>query len=244
MTEISSTVVSCVQLLELISDGRRRRPRDLAEELGLSRSSVQRLLSTLEGRGLLARAEAGHVLSTRMRVMADRIMPALRGVAFNAIRELADDCRETVVLLVDDGPDAVVLDEAVPTTEHSVRARLAVGTRQAAGGGAAAIVHLAHRDVAARTRATRRRPDLAEAIARAREQGWLLMRSPAGAEVTELAVPVLDEEERVLASIAVLAPTVRAAGLERHVPLLVSHARRIARLHARSTRRDDETRVH
>jgi len=244
MTEISSTVVSCVQLLELISDGRRRRPRDLAEELGLSRSSVQRLLTTLEGRGLLVRAEAGHVLSTRMRVMADQIMPTLRGVASNAIRELADDCPETVALLDHDGPDVVVLDEAVPTTEHSVRARLAVGTRQAAGDGAGALVHLAHRDMAARTRATRRRPDLAETIARAREQGWLLMRSPAGAEVTELAVPVIDEEERILGSIAVLAPTARAGGLERHVPLLASHARRIARLHAPGPRQDDETRVH
>src|SRR4030088_3816986 len=72
----------------------------LCRLVGVNRTVVNRLLSTLHGRGFLRRDGDGYVLGTVLLRMAENVSPALRDAAVPVMQRLLDATRETVVLQV------------------------------------------------------------------------------------------------------------------------------------------------
>lgn len=238
MSETSSTVERCVQLLDVVSELGSATAQQLAGRLEISRTSVQRLITTLERRGFLSRTPAGFVLATYLRVISDVALRGLRSAAHNVAREIAEDCHDTVVTYVADADDVVVLDEAITTLEQPARARHPVGTRVGMAAGAGGLAFLAHARPATQARLTAAAPGLAAVLAEVRAAGHALARDRPRPQVAEIAVPVLGESGRAIASLALLAPAWRAAALPGHLPRLREGAARIAA----GRRTDDEDR--
>jgi DNA-binding IclR family transcriptional regulator len=116
---------------------------DLAEDLGVGRTVVYRLLSTLEAHQLVRRDRQGRVwLGTGALRLAGRVVPLLREAALPALRALAEDVGATAHLTVVDGGDALAVAVAEPTwTDFHVAYR--VGSRHPLRQGAAGLALLA-----------------------------------------------------------------------------------------------------
>ena len=97
---------------------------ELSRELGLRKSTISRLMSTLERGGLLARSQE----TKRYRPGIDLISLAaqvasymdVREVARPVLRQLAEVCQETVNLAVLDTGQVIDLDQFVPRA-HQVK---------------------------------------------------------------------------------------------------------------------------
>lgn len=236
MSETSSTVERFVQLIELISDVGSATPQELAEHLGVSRSSVQRLLTTLQRRHFVIRTSTGFGLDTYMRVISDVALRGLRTAAHNVLQEISEASHETAVLYVADGDQVVVLEEAF-TADHPMRVRNPPGTRSSLTESPGGLAFLCHARENTRARALRADPErVGAAMERVRETGYASGEHEAGSLVHELAVPVVDERGRAIASFAILGPRSRADALLEHLPMLRAGAERIARIR----RSDDE----
>ncbi len=239
MSETSSTIERFVQLLELIGEVGSATPQEMAAQLGVSRSSVQRLLTTLQRRRFVIRTPTGFGLDTYVRVISDVALRSLRSAAYNVLREISETCQETAALYVADGDRVVVLEESF-TPDHPMRVRNPAGTRSDLAESPGGLAFLAHARESTRARALRRDPErIAAAIARVRETGHAHGPVEPGSLVQELAVPVVDQRGRAVASLAILCPQSRAEGLMRHLPMLQAGAGRIVEIR----RNDDENRL-
>jgi DNA-binding IclR family transcriptional regulator len=113
------SVARAIEILKSFSWERSERGvNELARELGLHKSTVSRLMMTLECGGLLYRDPA----SDRYRLGIDLIDLAgqvishldVREIARPYLRELAEDCQETVNLVVLQAGQVVNLEQYVP----------------------------------------------------------------------------------------------------------------------------------
>lgn len=109
------TVLNCL--------GRRAAPTSLAEisrRTGLPKSTVHRLLGTLEGQGAVRRAGAGYVLGEAIRRLSDGVetahRDALRHLLMPHIAELYEATRLPTSLAVLDGHSVVRLVTLYPRT--------------------------------------------------------------------------------------------------------------------------------
>lgn len=114
MAEQSKTVDSALSLLALVA-GADDSPTaaSLARTLGLSRTAVARLLTTLERHGLVRRTGPGWGPGLGLLTLADGIEPQLRALARAELEELAARFGETAVLSVRDGDEAVAVDQVL-----------------------------------------------------------------------------------------------------------------------------------
>jgi len=118
---------------------------ELAEQLGVGRTVVYRLVSTLAAHGLVRRDPEGRVrLGPGALRLAGRVQPAIRSAAMPVLRRLAEQCGATAHLTVAEGDEAVALAVVEPTwTDYHVAYR--VGSRHPLGAGAAGRALLAGR---------------------------------------------------------------------------------------------------
>lgn len=128
--ETSQTLDRGVRALEVLArvpDG--LTVTELAGMLGVSRTVVYRLVTTLEGRALLRRDAQGRVfLGMGILSLAAAVRPQLRDQATPVLRLLAEEVGATACLTVADGGEALVVATAEPSwTELHVAYR--VGTR-------------------------------------------------------------------------------------------------------------------
>ncbi len=110
---------------------------DLAAELGVGRTVVYRLLTTLEAHQLVRRDAAGRVaLGPGALRLAGQVVPLLREAALPALRSLAEDVGATAHLTVADAGEALAVAVVEPSwTDFHVAYR--VGSRHALDRGAA-----------------------------------------------------------------------------------------------------------
>lgn len=222
MSEISKTADQALRVLVEVATRGPRTPAELARLLGLNRTVVHRLLATLHGRGLVAREGAGYVPGAILLRMADRVEPQLRRASRPAIVQLAGRVGETVVLHVADGDDAVVLDQVVPDgnvvrVEHEIgsRHRLALGAS-----GRAMLAFSPQPEVDRALREHERSAAIQHRLSHTRDVGYALSHDELQEGVHGLAVPVLDGDDAVRASLAILVPTSRSADIARHLDAL------------------------
>jgi DNA-binding IclR family transcriptional regulator len=152
VAEQSKTVDSALTLLTLVADaGDSPTAATLARALGLSRTAVGRLLTTLEAHGLVRHTGRGWTPGLGLLALAAGIEPQLRTLARTELEGLAAQFGETAVLSVRDGDEAVAVDQVVgsggggvvrihyrPGTRHPLHVaasgRALLETRTATGG--------------------------------------------------------------------------------------------------------------
>lgn len=224
----SATIPTNLRLLMVIEEIARAgvpiTPTEVNAVLGLPKPTIHRLFSTLEEEGFVQRDLDGRSYSPgpRLRVLAGGILSSLRiRTARQAIlKRLSLTIGETCNITLPDRDSMIYLERV--ETEWPLRIQLPIGTRvplycTASGKmylSTLARGHLTHyisaTDLVARTPHTLTDPEalLAE-IQQVREQGYSLDREEFMEDMIALAVPVLDVNERLMATLAVHAPMQR-----------------------------------
>ena len=199
-------------------------PTDVNAEIGLPKPTIHRLFNTLEDEGFLQRDMDGRTYSPgpRLRTMAGGILSSLRiRTARQAIlKRLSREIGETCNIALPDR-DAMTYLERVET-EWPLRIQLPIGTRvpfycTASGKmylGSLAPNHLkrylASTNLERRTPNTLTDPDaLIEEIHKVRAAGYAIDREEFMKDMIALAVPILDTNQRLMATLSFHAPTQR-----------------------------------
>jgi DNA-binding IclR family transcriptional regulator len=216
---LSQTLARGLRLLDLIADGREGvAVRELAATIGLPRSIVQRLLTTLEAEGFLERhpSQVGFRLAMKMWSLGCVAIRRLnlREVARPVLEDLARKTSEMVKIGILDGYDVVYLDGI--ECPQAVRAYVPIGGRLPAHSIATGKAILAflppHRlaAIAAATPAQARKGAGADALARelerTRKRGYAINRGDWSDEVGGVAAPLFDAQGEAIGSVGIIMP--------------------------------------
>lgn len=131
--ETSQTLDRGLQILDLMS----AHPEgltvtEIARHLGVGRTVVYRLVTTLDQHGFLRRSSDGRCrLGVAALLLARQIQPMLRDSAMPVLRRLADTLGATAQLTLLDGADALVVAVMEPARSDA-HVALRVGARQPA----------------------------------------------------------------------------------------------------------------
>jgi DNA-binding IclR family transcriptional regulator len=217
----------------------------IAERVHIHKSTVHRLLSTLESHRFVHRNEdTGQFhLGLRFVEMASLVLKGidLQRWARPYLQRLAERTGETVDLAVLDGAHVVYLE--VIESPQRVKIAATVGQRLPAhctASGKAFMAFLPDEDVAAILEAgtarytewTRLSPDgLSEDLRRSRDRGFAVSEQEYEQDINAVAAPILDARGHPVVAIAVVGPSYRLS-LERMLeigPLVVEATRAITR---------------
>jgi DNA-binding IclR family transcriptional regulator len=195
----------------------------IAEQVGIPKSTVHRLLATLEKRRFVQRDEAtgAYRLGIRLLQMAYLTLERndLRRLAAPFLHQLSEQYQETVHLSVLDEPDIVFLD--VIESPQRVKLDAAIGQRFPAFATASGKAILAYmpsetvRRILARgmPRYTQRTLGSSEEffgdMRQVRERGFAIDEQEFDAEINAVAAPIFDLSDQPIASVAVAAPAYR-----------------------------------
>lgn len=229
MAETSKTADHALTVLLKLTDDGPMTPAELARELGLNRTVVHRLLTTLRERGFVTRSGGGYVPGAIVVRMAERVQPELRAAAAGVMARLGRDVGETIVLHIADGDDAMVLEQSVGD-QHVVRVEHLIGSRHSLMQGASGRALLAFMTPSTVDRVLRRAPtadSLRKQLEGVRQLGYALSHDELQQGVHGLAVPVMHDGHAV-ASLAILVPTTRATGLAEHIEVLREASSQVA----------------
>ncbi|MBN1836515.1 MAG: IclR family transcriptional regulator [Spirochaetales bacterium] len=218
---------------------------EISRQMDVHKSSVLRILATLESAGLLARDKRSgrYRLGLRILELAGRVLSRydLRSVAAPYMEELARRSGEIVHLAIRDADQIVYLDKKGQGQVLTVATR--IGGRHPAYASAMGKVLLADLAPAesaallgasplqALTPSTITEPGaLGEELARVRSCGYAVDNEEAFPGISCVAAPIRDQSGRVAAAISVTVPTQRmgAARREELRELLVETARAIS----------------
>ena len=218
MAETSKTVHQALLALQSLRTDGPATPTELARRLGVSRTVVLRLLATLASHEFVRRTDAGFDIGFGLLDIASALELEIRDAARPALISLVEDLRETAVLSVREGDEIVAVDQVV-AAGRVVRVQYHPGSRhtldQAAHG--RAILAYVDGEIAARR-------DL-RAIRRA---GYATSRDELESGVSGLAAAVLNSAGLAVASIGVVAPTVRMPAEELLAPAVMAAAESVA----------------
>ncbi len=245
--ERGSTLEKSVRVLEAVAD----QPQpvglpDLTARLGLPRQTLHRILQQLEENGLVMRDPARDRYSVGPRLSKLALLAlhsANQGAPVRPIlQELVDDVRETCNIGVLDGIDFVYLERI--ECDWSLRIHLQAGSRVPAYCTSGGKVLLAYLPAATRERLLKtaklkaftehtitRVADLDEELAAIREQGYALNNQEYSVGIVGIAVPIMDQQGKPLAALALHAPVVRLPfeALDKHLAKLKAAAKRLGR---------------
>lgn len=202
--------------------------RDLAIGSGVPRSTVYRILNTLEAHGVVVRAgsDGGYQLGSRLVALAGRVPQGgewqrLAEAALPWLQRVASSTGETAKLSVLDAEAALCVAVAQGSGRYAVAAT--TGARFPLHAGAASKVLLAAMEAPARdavlqaplesfTPRTITDPRLLRAqLARIRRQGWAEDTGEHGISVRAVAAPVRNGEGRCVAALSIAHFTDRPA---------------------------------
>lgn len=197
---------------------------EISRELGLHKSTVSRLLGTLERQGLVARnAQTGlYRLGLDLIILAAQVMEHMdvREIARPHLRELSERCQETVNLAILHEGQVMDLEQFAPPV-RSVKNIGWVGRRMPPHCTAAGKVLLAHLPPDKLERFLRSRlerltprtitdPDhLREELRRVRAQGYAVAEEELEDGLNALAAPIYDHTGAVNAAVSLAGPAFR-----------------------------------
>jgi DNA-binding IclR family transcriptional regulator len=197
---------------------------ELSRELGLHKSTVSRLMTTLERGGLLARdpQTERYRLGIDLVGMAAQVVSYtnVRQVARPFLRQLAETCQETVNLTVLDAGQIVNLEQFVPAARQ-VKNIGRVGRRMCphcTAAGKVLLAHLAHDELdrILPQKLERFTPHtitdphtLRQELARVRRQGYATALEELEEGLNVVAVPVYCHTGKVTASVSAAGPAYR-----------------------------------
>lgn len=197
---------------------------ELSAQLGFPKNAVFRITNTLKARGYLARD--GKTLRFRLtdkllRVSQPRVeRKGLIEVSMDAMRELRDECRETVQIGRRFGDEGVILEQVEGL--HPLRISVDAGLRFPLYNNGPGKLLLAFMPDFQRAATIRRlslapstprtitdKQDLARECDRIREQGYSVDFAEADEGIHCIAAPITDPQGEVIATIWISAPSRR-----------------------------------
>lgn len=225
MVETTNGGIQAVsRFTEIVETLREKEPltsRDVANEVGVAKSTAHAYLATMEDNEHVVRGPEGYSLSLQFldygMVERDRlpVVEAARG----AIEQLAEDTNEAVYLVVEEHGHAVYVDYALGS--RAVRTHARIGTRtplHSLASGKAILATLPEDRVeeiiethgfAAQTENTiQSREALYESIETVREQGYAVNEHEANIGTRAVGAPIIADDE-VVAAVAVAGPANR-----------------------------------
>ncbi len=203
--------------------------RELTEELALPRTSIYRILNTLQLHDVVRRDErGGYQLGRRLLALAARVSSRVSATDVGAVAQpylerLAVDLGEGVKLSVMDAEGVLVLAAAQGRRDYALS--VTPGQRMPLHAGAASKLLLAHlppreldfwlaRPLTAFTARTIVEPKrLQRELGRIRRQGWAQDRGEHAPSILAYAAPVLSRDGRLVAALSV--PFLAGAGAAR-----------------------------
>lgn len=225
MTERDAGRIGAVSRFADIVDAFREREalssRELAEELGVSKSTAHAYLATMEDTEFAVRGPDGYSLSLKFLDvgMRERDRNRVVEVAADAMAQLSADTSEAVYLVVEEHGRAVYVDYSLG--ERAVRTHARIGTRaplNTLASGKALLAFLPEERVAeiiethglpAETENTiTSRAALEAELAEVRERGYAVNEHEANIGTRAVGAPVV-VDDRVVAAIAVAGPANR-----------------------------------
>jgi DNA-binding IclR family transcriptional regulator len=212
VAETAKTADRALAVLTALAEHGPMTPAQVSEALGLNRTVAHRLLVTLQERGFVMRPDGGYRPGPALIRVAASDQHAVAAAARSTMARLSTELDETVVLHVVDSDQALVLEQVV-AAHHVVRVEHAVGSRTPLAKGASGRVLLAYMssDMVGRLVADADEIDrLSGQLAAIRQLGHAMSKDELQSGTSGLAVPVRDQCGTVVASLAVLAPTMRA----------------------------------
>lgn len=216
-TEGGDTARRALRLLEAVAGSRSAAGlQELADRVGLSKSTAYRLLRVLQEEAYVVRVDSGgYRIGGRMVGLAAEVLP--RADVFAGARpvlgELAELSGETATLHLRAGDEAVIVLGVESDYELRRAARLGSATALHRGcSGRVILAHLPAVEVAAIVRRAGEEVDAAElhgALSQARAAGFALSHGANYPGLLGIAAPVSTPDGRVVASVAVSGPQER-----------------------------------
>lgn len=235
-----STVTRALQVLQAFSYDR---PvlgvSELARQLGMGKSSVHRILTTLAEQGFVVKTpDDRYRLGFKLHELGQLVVSGLelRQVAHVALERLRNDCGETVHLAVLEGTDAVYVHrfESPSTLRMFSRVGRRVPAHTTSSGkcllafGEPAAVDLVIRNGLARIgpRSITTEVGLQRALREVRANGYVVSVEENERGVVSIGAPVFGHDGSCIAAVSMAGPTIRVT--RDQVPRFVTMVRRCA----------------
>ena len=194
---------------------------EIAEQVGLHKSSVSRLLATLESEGWVEQdpTTRRYQLGLGLIAIAGPLLANLnvRQVAYPYLQELTDATRETAVLAVWEGSVVVTVEQIV--SDRTVKHTSPLGARYASTGSASVQIFLAEMAKEAVTALLDQETiklqqgwtptQLQKRLEAVRRQGYATNLQETFEDEVGIAAPVYDHRRKVVAAILIAAPSYR-----------------------------------
>lgn len=220
--DLSGSLQRGLDILRALADGGPVSTASLARMQGVHRSTVTRLLQTLEESGFVARSDGGWTLGQKLIEVGAKALGrmSLRDQARPVMRDLAEQTRESVQLTVRSDDEMVVVE--IVESPQAVRVGLELGRRAplySTATGKALLAYLPDEEVegylsrvtlVARTRHTLTDPHLLKAdLARVRSLGYSVCDEENEEDVRFVGAPIFDTRGCAVAALVLGAPASR-----------------------------------
>ena len=241
---MNNTLHNGMQVLEHLSQhAKPQKIADVADQLGMGRSMVHRLLQSWVDLGYVSKNDNSEYSATlKLWEIGMQLITQLdvRVAARPIMSELVQQTGETVQLSVRQQLDVVYIETI--ESQAPVRSAMKVGARAPAHCAATGKIMLAFSDYPSILANVSKLPrftehtitetsKLCDELQKARQQGYALNRGEWRTDVRGLATPVFNAAEEIVAALGISAPASRLkpAGVRKHLPHLIRAAKEISR---------------
>lgn len=194
---------------------------EIADQVGLHKSSVSRLLSTLETEGWVEQdvTTRKYQLGLGLIAVAGPLLANLnvRKVAYPYLQELAENTQETTVLTIWEKSAAVTVEQIA--SERTIKHTSPLGARYDSTGSASVQIFLADMEASSvqtlldrevtRLQQGWTHTQLTQRLEKVRQQGYATNLRETYADEIGIAAPVYDHRNQVVASVLIAAPAYR-----------------------------------
>jgi len=219
----NKTVVKSMELLNLFIAHPRLSLNEMVELTGIPKTSIHRMVGSLEGMDFLQKGEDGKyslglVFLQFGQLVSDRL--DIRRIALPAMTALRDQVEEAVNLIIRDGNKAIYIEKL--DTNHPVRLYTKVGRRSPLYAGACSRIILSYMEEKERERYLQEvelvaighgtitdRDRLRRELEAAREKGYTISHSELENDTVSIAAPIFDHTSRLVAGLSIAGPQVR-----------------------------------
>ncbi|RNB88793.1 IclR family transcriptional regulator [Brevibacillus nitrificans] len=231
----NKTVVKSMELLNLFIEHSRLSLNEMVELSGIPKTSIHRMVGSLEGMDFLQKGEDGKYSLGLLflqfgQLVAERL--DIRQIALPAMTKLRDQVEEAVNLIIRDGKEAIYIEKL--DTNHPVRLYTKIGRRSPLYAGACSRIILSYIEEKERERYLQEtellpighgtitdKERLRQELELAREKGYTISYSELENDTVSIAAPIFDHTGRLVAGISIAGPQVRFE--KERIPDLIGH---------------------
>lgn len=233
MLNKNKTIIRSMDLLNLFLTHTRLTINEISQHSGVPKTSVHRMIGSLEEMGFLHKDKNGQYSLGLMflqfgNLVAERL--DIRHIALPVMQKLRDDVEEAVHLILKDGHESIYIEKL--DTDHPVRLFTKIGRKAPLYAGASSRIFLAFmpenereayleevelKPIGSGTILSKEK--LREALELSRQTGCSFSRSELENYTAELSAPIFDHSDQIVAAISIAGLNVRFG--EEQMPALI-----------------------